>query len=88
MEICHVAVRPDTQRKGLGRTLIRHIIHNARQEGRRRIQVTARNTSAGFFEKLGFETLPQAIPDHPDFKKHGISFQVMEVLLKPEEFSP
>lgn len=82
MEICHVAVRPGTQRKGIGRGLVEHIIDTARKELYSRIRVITRNTSEKFFRNFGFEALPQAFPDHPAFKKYGISFRVMEMLLK------
>lgn len=79
VEICHIAVAPEMQRQGIGLDLVECVINMAREENCSCIRVIARNTSAGFFKKIGFSILPQTIPDHPAFKKQGITFLLMEM---------
>ncbi len=78
VEVRHIAVVPDRQHQGVGRQLATALIADVSAEGCRLIHTIARSTSVTFFEKLGFATLPGGPYEHPDFTKHGISFDKME----------
>lgn len=78
-EIRHIAVRPGFQRMGVGRMLVEHLVERLINEGCLRLHVIARNTSQRFFEVQGFSAVECNMPDHPDFKKFGISFVLMEM---------
>jgi len=82
LELRHLAVEPQSQNHGIARQLIDHLIEIVRPKGCRRIHTIARNTSIAFFKKLGFTNTPDAVPDHPLFKKHGITFQHMEKFIE------
>ena len=78
VELRHLALLPAAQGKSIGRNLVEHFIEDMKKSGCTIIQTTARNTSAGFFEKIGFTTLPGDHPEHPLFMRHGITFLRME----------
>lgn len=54
IRMCQLAVRTDSQGKGLGRTLVNYSESFARQHGYREIIMHARETALGFYEKLGY----------------------------------
>ena len=83
VELRHLAVRPDSQHQGTGRQLVANLLEIVIPRGCRKIHTVARNTSTGFFRKLGFETAAGTAPEHPDFKKHGIVFELMERIVEP-----
>ena len=76
VEIRHIAVRPEYQRRSVGRLLIRGLINLIQGGAPLRIQTYARNTSIDFFVKLGFKPEGHYLR-HEDFIKHGIEFQQM-----------
>jgi GNAT superfamily N-acetyltransferase len=76
VEIRHIAVRPEYQRRSVGRLLIRRLINLIQGDAPLRIQTHARNTSVDFFVKLGFKPEGHYLR-HEDFIKHGIEFQQM-----------
>lgn len=78
VEIRHIAVRPDFQMRGVGTLLVASLVATVSGEGCTRVSAISRNTSAGFFEELGFRTIPDFLPEHPGFMRHGISFLLME----------
>ncbi len=78
VEIRHIALKPEVQDRGIGRRLVTSLISTVSGQGCVRIQTIARSTSVGFFRKLGFTSSPGEPPEHPDFKKQGITFVVME----------
>lgn len=84
LDICHIAVCPGLQGSGIGKRLVGCAIEAARRNDCTRIVVIARNTSVDFFKKLGFVVLPRGIPDHPEFKKWGVTFHFMELCLESE----
>ena len=77
-ELRHIALKPEVQNQGIGRQLVTSLISIISCQGCLRIHTIARNTSAGFFRNLGFKTAPGIPPEHSDFKKHGITFELME----------
>lgn len=78
IELRHLAVASGAQRKGIGRSLVAELCRIASVKMCRRIHTIARNTSAGFFRKVGFRAVPGRAPEHPVFLKHGITFEFME----------
>lgn len=77
-ELRHLAVHTESQGQGIGKKLVEEFIRIITESGCRRIHTIARNTSAGFFRKLGFETASGIPPDHPMFRTHGITFELMD----------
>ena len=76
IEIRHIAVRPDYQENSIGTLLVEELFKLVREKTPLRIQIHARNTSIGFFSKLGFK-LSGGRLDHKDFIKQGIWVQQM-----------
>ena len=83
VELRHIAVASDAQHCGNGRRLIAELVRFVVPRGCRRIHVIARNTSAHFFGQLGFRTAPGETPDHPVFRKQGITFELLERTIGP-----
>jgi len=54
IRMCQLAVRTDSQSKGLGRTLVNYSESFAGRHGYREIIMHARETALGFYEKLGY----------------------------------
>ncbi|MBX3469050.1 MAG: GNAT family N-acetyltransferase [Planctomycetes bacterium] len=52
-----MAVRPDAQGKGVGRALLGACVAHARARGGRRVWCNARASAAGFYARLGFQTV-------------------------------
>ena len=71
LEIKHLAVKEEFQRKGVGRSLFNHVLNSSTCKY---VEVIARNTSRIFWEKLGFNPCGRWIK-HPLFTKHGIIFR-------------
>ena len=78
LELRHIALRPEFQRQSIGARLVCELVAIAERKGCATIQTYARNTSAGFFSRLGFVPLSEETLEHPDFSRHGITFQQME----------
>ena len=78
IELRHLAVDFDAQRKGIGRRLVNELSRIAALKKCHRLHTIARNTSIGFFRKIGFRTAPGQAPQHPVFVKQGITFKLME----------
>ncbi|HPL63978.1 MAG TPA: GNAT family N-acetyltransferase [Syntrophales bacterium] len=78
LELRHIAVLPECQGRGIGTGLVKVLIEAGAERGSGRMLAVARNTSARFFRKLGFNAAPVAAPENPDFSMHGIFFIVME----------
>jgi len=81
IELRHFAIHPETQRQGIGSRLVAALREHATGRGGRRIHAIARNTSAEFFRRLGFQSAPGKTPEHPAFAKHGITFARLELTL-------
>ena len=76
IEILHIAVRPKYQKSSIGSTLVKQLIRGEITETPVKVLTWARNTSTGFFAKLGFEPTGKFI-EHKAFSKYGIKFQQM-----------
>lgn len=70
-----VAIRPNMQRQGLGRRLVKVFEEEAKQRGAHQIMLHARQTAVAFYLRLGYE----AIGD--PFEEIGIPHQLMHKLL-------
>jgi len=81
VEIRHIAVKPNYQRHAIGTLLVEELIKLVQTKAPLHIQTYARNTSIGFFTKLGFMSKGNYL-EHQDFARYGITFQrmYMEVL--------
>ncbi|MFX0208162.1 MAG: GNAT family N-acetyltransferase [Candidatus Hodarchaeota archaeon] len=82
VELRHLAVKPEVQGKTMGSKLVEKLISIVSQRNCSTVQTISRNTSAGFFRKLGFVPQPGKAPEHPVFKKHGITFEIFEFKCK------
>lgn len=82
IELRHLAVRPEAQSRGAGRELVRRLIATVGERGGGGIHTVARNTSAGFYRRLGFTTAPGEPPSHPVFARHGITFELLEMVVQ------
>jgi GNAT superfamily N-acetyltransferase len=71
----HIVVDPSIQNRGVGSLLFEQLKIVVKSVGCRLIRGYARNTSVNFFVRQGFEMLPGKTAEHPQFSKHGISFQ-------------
>lgn len=78
IELRHLAVAPDVQHQRIGQSLVVRLLDIAVSRKCRRVHTIARTTSAGFFRKLGFTPAPGVPPEHPVFRQHGISLELME----------
>lgn len=83
IELRHLAVASTAQRKGIGRDLVTELCRIASVNMCHRIHAIARNTSAGFFREVGFQTAQGHAPEHPAFLEHGITFVLMERIIEP-----
>ncbi|MDD3617955.1 MAG: GNAT family N-acetyltransferase [Desulfobulbaceae bacterium] len=81
IELRHLAVAPEAQGKGIGRSLAAALSGIVAAKKGRRIHTIARSTSAGFFRRLGFQTAPGQAPEHPVFLAHSITFELMEKIV-------
>jgi GNAT superfamily N-acetyltransferase len=78
IEIRHLAVDLPFQGRGIGQALIHELENMARQRSFVRLRTIARNTTVGFFMRQGFAPVAEPPPDHPVFRKHRISFIILE----------
>jgi N-acetylglutamate synthase-like GNAT family acetyltransferase len=83
VEIRHIAVVGGSQKRGVGAELANSLLETVAVRGCFRVHTIARNTSTGFFLKMGFTKASGTPPEHPDFKKHGILFELMERTTEP-----
>jgi len=71
----HIVVDPAVQNEGVGSLLFEQLKIVVKSVGCKTIRGYARTTSVNFFVRVGFELLPGKTAEHPQFAKHGISFQ-------------
>jgi ribosomal protein S18 acetylase RimI-like enzyme len=83
VEIRHIAVKPQNQKQSIGTQLFAKLLEHISDKSCIRVHTIARNTSADFFRRLGFSTAPGEPPDHPLFKKQGITFELLEKSVEP-----
>jgi len=60
VKLRQMAVLPSSQRKGIGRKLVRFAEQNARTRGFNYIELHARIYAQGFYEKLGYQIAGEA----------------------------
>ena len=82
IELRHLAVSASERGRGIGRRLVEALIREAASRGCNRVHTIARNYSAGFFRKLGFRPAAGVAPEHPAFARHGITFELMEMMIE------
>jgi len=78
LEIRHLAVDESYQRKSIGTNLISHLFDLIKKDCPVRIQTYVRKKSYPFFVKQGFISVNEKWIEHPDFRKHGIRFKLVE----------
>jgi GNAT superfamily N-acetyltransferase len=71
----HIAVDPSMQDCGIGSLMFEQLKIVVKAVGCTMIRGYARNTSINFFERQGFVLLQGKTAEHPQFSKHGITFQ-------------
>ena len=81
IEIRHIAVSSDFQGLSVGKRLVEKLIKLVQKDNPVKIHTCARNTSVGFFTKLGFISTGEHL-EHQDFARHGIKFQQMYIEVK------
>ena len=82
IEIRHLAVGLDYQENSIGTMLVKELLELVREKAPLRIQTHARNTSIGFFSKLGFKPSGSRL-DQQNFMKQGLWIQQMSADLVP-----
>ena len=76
VELRHAAVAKTFQNRGIGKQLWAEAVYFAKAEGAGELFLYARNTTIGYWLKLGLKE-DSAWFDHAEFKKHGIRFKKM-----------
>ena len=66
------AVDKSAQGKGIGKTMLQHLINFALNENGKRLWCNARVTAIGFYLKHGFEHTGQS------FSKNGFDYEILE----------
>lgn len=78
IELHSLAVGSIYQNRGIGKALVKRLISLAAAKLVDRIAVYSRDTSEGFYDKLGFKPVSGRI-EQPMFLEHGIFFQRMQL---------
>jgi len=76
LEIRHIAVKSDYQENSIGSLLVEELFRMIKEKVPLRIQSYARNTSMGFFTRLGFKPTGERL-DQQNYIKQGIWIQQM-----------
>ena len=76
VELRHAAVAETFQKRGIGKRLWAEAVKFAKGEGASEFFLYARNTTIGYWLKLGLKE-ESAWLDHAEFKKYGIRFKKM-----------
>jgi len=76
VEIRHIAVRSDWQRRSVGSNLFMTLLEEIEKPVT--LQTRARNSSTQFFRGLGFHPTGEQF-NHPEFSKHGIGFHLLRM---------
>jgi len=72
-----LAIDPEFQHKGIGRSLIHYITDHAIKNGGTRIWCNARDTAVGFYLKDGFVLTGEK------YSKNGFNYEIMEKAITP-----
>lgn len=78
IEIRHIAVKTEFQKKAVGRHLVEALFELIKDKNSVTVQTHARSTSVGFFSKLGFNPVGDLL-EVDAFMHHGIWLQQMSV---------
>ena len=78
VEMRHLAIKQENHGQSIGTQLVTELLKRVSSQGCTRVHTIARNTSVNFLQKLGFITSQGEAPEHPLFKKHGITFELLE----------
>ena len=78
----HIVVADGFKGSGVGKILFEQLKIVVSSVGCKVIRGYSRNTSVEFFKQLGFVPMPGKIAEHPQFAKHGISFQQLTYTIK------
>jgi N-acetylglutamate synthase-like GNAT family acetyltransferase len=78
IEIRHIAVKTDYQNKAIGRLLVEELFRLIQNKTPVIIQTHARNSSIGFFSKLGFRSVGNHL-EVDAFMQYGIWLQKMSI---------
>jgi N-acetylglutamate synthase-like GNAT family acetyltransferase len=81
IEIRHIAVKEEYQNASIGTGLVKALFDLLKEKAPVQVQTIARNTSSGFFTKLGFKAVGNRF-NHPKFREEGIWLQQMNVVVK------
>jgi N-acetylglutamate synthase-like GNAT family acetyltransferase len=81
IEIRHLAVKPEYQSNSVGRMLVEKLFDLVKDKSPLRINTLARNTSMGFFSKLGFKPSGTRL-NQPNFTRHGVWIQQMSAEIR------
>lgn len=84
LEIRHIAVKSDYQENSIGSLLIEELFRSIRDKRPIQIQTHARNTSIGFFNRLGFKPRGPRM-NQPNFMKQGLWIQEMYTELTEDD---
>jgi len=69
-----MAVDPALQGQGIGASLVKHVLHLAKEERIKILWFNARRVAVGFYAKLGFEKWGEEF-DIPNIGPHTVMFQ-------------
>jgi ribosomal protein S18 acetylase RimI-like enzyme len=84
LDIHHIAVKPDHQENSIGSLLVKELFRLIKENVPLRIQSYARNTSLGFFTRLGFKLTGERL-DQQNYIKQGIWIQQMYTELTEDD---
>lgn len=88
VELRHLVVKPEARGRGIGTALVKKLIDLVSYRNCSKLRIISRNTSSGFFKGLGFVPSPAGnVPEHPAFKRHGITFEMFELKFDNKEKS-
>lgn len=81
VELRHLVLKPEIQNQGVGSQLVKELIKMVSEEKCSRVHTIVRNSSVAFLKKLGFSVAEGEAPQHPVFLEHGITLELMQILL-------
>jgi len=56
-QLCRFALKPEYQRQGIGAELMKHLIENAREKGRKGLSLTCKDYRVHYYAKFGYKNL-------------------------------
>jgi N-acetylglutamate synthase-like GNAT family acetyltransferase len=70
VQIRQVTVRPDLERRGIGRAMMEALIEHAGESGADQVWLNARASAEGFYLRLGFQTIGDVFPSPRTYLPH------------------